>query len=373
MASEIEMDADHPKFTARLFGHEAAERLFLDAVNRERLHHGWLITGPKGVGKATFAWRIAKFLLSKNPGTSPGQETSMFGDDLPPLEHTTLSLDEDDPVIRQIESGGNGGLLLVERSLNETTGKMRKDIVIGDVRRLNRFFSQTASEGGWRVAIIDAADEMNPNAANALLKILEEPPEKSIILMIAHSPGRLLPTIRSRCRVLPLTPLAEDSVRAVLAARYPEIAPAELNAAAVMAAGAPGKAIELIGRAGVDLYRQLAAILVRLPSIDMPGVHSLAGKLGAIKADAEYRLFVEIFSAWLQRLIRQRATGQEVKEVMAGESVQISRISALARVDQWLELWEKMDHLIARAEAVNLDRKQVIVSLFASLKSTVRP
>lgn len=372
MSAEPE-NTDHPRLTTQLFGHDAAERLFLEAVNQDRIHHGWLITGPKGIGKATFAWRLAKFLLSKNPGLSSGQGSALFeGADTPTL-YQTLSLAEDDIVASQVAAGGHGGLLLVERSLNENTGKMRKEIVIGDVRKLTRFFSQTASEGGWRVAIVDAADEMNANAANALLKVLEEPPEKSIILLIAHSPGKLLPTIRSRCRALPLTPLENDSVRAVLAARFPDIDTAELDAASAMAAGAPGKAIELITRAGADLYRQMASTLVALPTIDMTQVHTLAGKLGAVKADAEYRLFTEMFTAWLQRLIRQCVTGEAGQDVMAGESEQISRISSMARVDQWLELWDKVGHLISRADAVNLDRKQVIVSLFASLKATVQP
>lgn len=372
MTAESETNDGHPRFTSQLFGHEAAERLFLEAVNQNRIHHGWLLTGPKGIGKATLAWRMAKFLLSKNPSLSAEVGDSLFGGELPAARYETLSLDEDDQTVRRVVSGGHGGLMVVERSVNESTGKLRKDIVIGDVRKLTGFFSQTASEGGWRVAIIDAADEMNTNAANALLKILEEPPERSIILLIAHSPGRLLPTIKSRCRNLSLKPLPDESVRAVLAARYPDIAIEDLDAAAAMASGAPGKAIELVGRAGIELYRHLASALVTLPNVDMPMVHTLASKLGAVKADAEYHLFTEMFTAWLQRLIRQLVSGERAQDVMVGESDQISRISALARVDQWLELWEKVGRLIARADAVNLDRKQVIVSLFASLKATVR-
>lgn len=370
--SENEDNLDHPKRSKQLFGHEAVERVFLEAVNQKRIHHGWLITGPKGIGKATFAWKIAKFLLSKNPSVGLDSDDGLFGDALPPANYETLSLDEDDITASRVEAGGHGGLEVVERSVNSTTGKLRNDIVIADVRKLGGFFGQTASEGGWRVAIIDAADEMNVSAANALLKLLEEPPEKSILLLVSHSPGRLLPTIKSRCRQLALKPLADDSVRAVLAARYPDVSNDDLNAAAVMAAGAPGKAIELIGKAGVDLYRELAGLLVSMPAVDMTKVHALATRLGAVKADSEYRLFSEMLQTWLSRVIRQMTSGEVQSDIMPGESEQISRISVLARVDQWLDLWEKVGHLIARADAVNLDRKQVIVTIFSSLKATVR-
>lgn len=361
---------DHPRLTQSLIGHEAAERQFIEAVNSERIHHGWLISGQKGIGKATLAWRIAKFLHAQNPGKS---DSGLFGDELPPARYESLEIDPNSDIKSRIEAGGHGGICLIERGENEKTGKMRNDIVIDDVRGLIKFFSQTAAEDGWRVAIVDAADELNVNAANALLKVLEEPPEKAILLLVAHSPGKLLPTIKSRCRQLALQPLGHDSMRAVLAQRYPEMDTAELNAIALMAEGAPGRAVELISQGGSGLYRELASMLAPLPRMDMVGVHAFAGKLGGVKADAEYRMFVQMFMGWLQRLIRQMVTGKPVDDIMPGESEQITRISALARVDQWLDLWEKVGHLTTRADAINLDRKQVIVSIFASMKAITQP
>ncbi|WP_020399012.1 DNA polymerase III subunit delta' [Kordiimonas gwangyangensis] len=368
MSDETTKSLFHPRATEHLFGHEAAERQFLEAFNGERLHHAWLITGPKGIGKATLAWRIAKFLAAQ-PAEDAG--AGLFGEALPTLAESLVT-DSQNPVIQRVVSGGHGGIIVAERTENEKTGKLRNDIVIDDIRKLIGFFSQTSAEGGWRVAVVDAADEMNVNAANALLKLLEEPPAKSILILVAHSPGKLLPTIRSRCRTLKLKPLGEDSVRAVLALQHPSLSPEELTALARLSNGAPGRAMELAALGGVNLYKQMAGFLTSLPRIDIPALHTLAGQLAAPKADQEYRLFVAMLLDWLERLIRQAASGVATTDVMAGESAEMMRISTLTGLDQWMDLWEKMGRLIARADAVNLDRKQVLVHLFSSLGTLAR-
>lgn len=366
--SEDQADTSGPRYTHQLFGHESAERIFLEAFNSDRLHHAWLISGPKGVGKATLAWKFAEFLLTQPSHDGPG----LFGEALPSDDPSSINVDPVDPEVQRIEAGGHGGLKLVERSENEKTGKLRNDIVIDDIRSVINFFSQTSAEGGWRVTIIDAADEMNNNAANALLKVLEEPPEKSILFLVAHSPGKLLPTIKSRCRTLKLQPLASDSVQAVLAGRYPELSGDDLVALARLSEGAPGRAIELAEHGGLDLYRQMAGLIAGLPRLNIPQVHTLAGQLGAAKADNQYRMFLQLFFGWMERLIRQHASNSAAADIMAGESEQIARISAMAGVDRWLDLWEKMGELVNRADSVNLDRKQVIVSLMTSLAAVAR-
>jgi len=367
-SSDTEAVKSGPRYTHQVFGHQAAERVFLDAFNSDRLHHAWLISGPKGVGKATLAWKFAKFLLTQPVESGPG----LFGEALPIDAPTSLQTDPENPDVQRIEAGGHGGLKLVERTENEKTGKLRNDIVIDDIRSVISFFSQTAAEGGWRVAIIDAADEMNSNAANALLKVLEEPPERSILFLVAHSPGKLLPTIKSRCRNLKLNPLTEDSVSAVLAGRYQDLPQEDLISLSRLSEGAPGRAIELADNEGLGLYRQMAGIIAGLPNLNVPQVHALAGQLGAAKADHQYHMFIQLFSGWMERMIRQSATQAVAADIMAGESEQIARISALAGVDRWLELWEKVGELVTRADSVNLDRKQVIVHLMTSLAAVAR-
>ena len=203
-AAEVDDTAiPHPRENPQLLGHENAERELIEATGSGRLAHAWLLTGPRGIGKATLAYRFARYLLSAAGGID------LFGNE----SANSLYVAPDSDVFRRLATGSHGEVMTIERSPDPKTRKLRNAIVVGDIRRLQGFFGLTASEGGWRIAIIDSADEMNRNAANALLKILEEPPKRGILLLTAHAPGRLAPTIRSRCRRIALRPLAAASTR----------------------------------------------------------------------------------------------------------------------------------------------------------------
>jgi DNA polymerase-3 subunit delta' len=214
---------NHPRFNPSLIGHSDAEQKFLSIWQSDRLPHGWLLTGPRGIGKATLAFRIARFVLSNagDQAAAPG----LFGEPAVP----SLELDADHPVFRRIASGGHADLMTLERTINTDTNKLRNTIAVEDVRRAGDFFRLTASEGGWRVVIIDSIDELNVNAANALLKILEEPPDRALMLLVCHAPGRLLPTIRSRCCQMPLTPLQDEEVISILQSSNPNLPPNDLQ------------------------------------------------------------------------------------------------------------------------------------------------
>jgi DNA polymerase-3 subunit delta' len=232
----------------------------------------------------------------------------------------------------------------------------------------------TPAEGGWRVAVIDAADEMNRNAANAVLKILEEPPARAALLLVAHAPGRLLPTIRSRCRRLDLHPLPEATVAALMGDYLPDVAAAERAALARLADGSVGRALELARAGGLDLYRGMVELLAGLPALDVAAAHAFADRVArrGEEGDSDYRTVVFLLDWWLTSLIRHGAAGDGPTPLVAREAGLRERLLAAAGLDRWMQVWEKVAHLFARADAVNLDRKQVVLGSFLALQAVTR-
>jgi DNA polymerase-3 subunit delta' len=348
----------HPRHTAELRGQATAEAVLLRAHASGRLPHAWLLSGPRGVGKATLAFRFARFLLA--PDCQGG---GLFGG-----AAESLAVPQDHPVFRRVAAGGHADLMTLERG-EDDKGKPRSVIPVEDVRRLLSFARMTAGEGGWRVAIVDAVDEMNRNASNALLKILEEPPPQCVLLLVSHAPGSLLPTIRSRCCQLPLGPLEEAVVAELLAKHHPELEAGELAALARLADGSIGRALALATHGGLDLYRELIELLGTLPRLDVPRLHRLAEKWGQGRDGQAFQTGMELLIWWLGRFIRAGSTGRPAPEVVAGERALAERLLAGRPLAQWLGLWEKISRLFARTEAANLDRKQAVLSAFLDLEN----
>jgi len=289
-AASNQSRSGEPRDTYELAGQDAAETAFLDAMRRGRLHHAWLLTGPRGVGKATFAYRAARRLLGAKPDPSRG----------------VLGADPDDPVCRRIQARGHGDLLVLTRPYDAKRDRLKGAITVDVARTMPEFFSSTAGEGGWRVCIIDAADDLNVNAANAILKTLEEPPKRTVIFLVAHAPGRLPATVRSRCRRLAFTAPGVD-VAADVVARALDIDASEARAAAELSEGRPGEAIRLAAAGGVALAQRLDALFDALPRLDPSAAHQLAEEIGAKDAEDLRELFFETVGAIARRRARQAA------------------------------------------------------------------
>jgi DNA polymerase-3 subunit delta' len=354
-----------PKCNANLRGHEDAEQTLLEAFLSERMHHAWLISGPKGIGKATLAYRFARFLLNQGP---IHDGPSLFGDALPTTKPTTLYVAKENPVFQRIAAGGHGDLLSIERQINEKTGKMQSEIVVESVRQVGAMMSKTSAEGGWRVVVVDAADEMNPNAANALLKILEEPPKKAILLLISHNPGRLLPTIRSRCRTLQLRPLTERLVVELSLDYAPQLSEQDATRLAQLSDGSIGRALGLVDVGGVELYGQLMGLLHTLPRLDVKSAHALADKVSKAGADQAFQTVTDLLRWWLERMIMVAAG----KAAPDGEDAEFMRtLAGQASLESWFLVWEKINSLVARTNGLHLDKKQIVLNILLDLENTV--
>ena len=355
--------APHPRETARLFGHDAAEATFLSAFTSGRLHHGWLISGPRGVGKATLAWRIARFLLD-----APTDDGGLFGAPPPP---DSLDTSEDTPLARRLRALSEPRLFLLRRPWDDKNSRLRQEITVEEARALKSFFSMSAADGGRRVAIIDAADELNTSAANAVLKLLEEPPAGATFFLIAHQPHRLLPTIRSRCRELRLSALPPDALAQALTAAGGEVDPDQAQALAELAGGSVGEAFRLTNLDGLKLYALLIDLFASLPRLDRPRALALA-ELGAGRgAEAQFDLILTLIDLFLTRLARAAATRQLPPEAAKGEAALLTRLAdAPDAARLWAEIAQTLAQRARRGKAVNLDPAALLMDMVLTLEKT---
>lgn len=340
--------APHPRMTREVIGQDKAIHDFLDATRAGRLHHAWLITGPRGVGKATLAWSIARWLLAGADGAD-------------------LSLPPDDPITRRVAALSEPRLHLVRRGFDEKSGRLRAEITVDETRKLQSFFHLSATDGGHRVAIIDAVDEMNISAANALLKLLEEPPQGAVLLLVAHQPARLLPTIRSRCRELRLSPLSPADMGRALDNLGAEGDSDRLSA---LAAGSVGEALRLQGQGGLELYQRITDLFATLPRMDRGLAGKLADRAGQrATADGDpFDLFITLADRFLSRLSRAALLGPPLPEAAQGEGALMARLAPdQAAARQWAEAAAQLSARARAGRAVNLDPSALVMDMLIQL------
>jgi DNA polymerase III subunit delta' len=355
-----------PRENPALLAHAEAEHELRRLVEAGRLPHAILLSGLRGIGKATLAFRLARFLLAK-PEDLPAE---MFSG----TEAGGLAIEAESGVFRRVASGGHADLLTIERAYDPRRRRLRSDIIVEDTRAIAGFFRLTAAEEGWRIVIVDGAEEMNRNAANALLKILEEPPRRGLLLLVSHSPGRLLPTVRSRCRHFPLTALARPLVLQLLGRYRPELARSEAEALVGLAEGSIGRAIELAEAGGLALYRSMLGILAQAPRIEVAELYALADKLARPDAEEAYRACEELLSQLLAKMAL-RAAGRpfEPEEPIAGEEGEVmQRLAACADPARWADLRDRIGRSFADTDQLNLDRKQVVLGAFFAVEEVAR-
>ncbi|PWG16066.1 DNA polymerase III subunit delta' [Salibaculum griseiflavum] len=358
--------APHPRETPMLIGQDAAQAGFLDSFNTGRLHSGWLITGPRGVGKATLAWKIAGFLLAQPIEEAGG---GLFGDAPPAPDR--LDVDPDHPDMRLLASGAHPRLFVLRRGWDEKADRLRAQITVEEVRKLRGFFAMSAADGGRRVVIVDAADEMNVNAANAILKLLEEPPEGATILMVAHQPSRLLPTIRSRCRELRCGLLGPDDMATALTqAGCQTDAP---DALVALTGGSVGEAIRLVNLDGLALYGELISVLEGLPGFDRPRAIKLAESCTGRNSETRFALMLDLIDRFLSRTARAGLAGPPASQGAAGEARLLARLSPHDRAARaWADLAQEVSDRTRHGKAVNLDPALLVLDTLFRIEQTAQ-
>jgi DNA polymerase-3 subunit delta' len=320
-----------------LLGQETALAIAARAIRGKRPPQAWLISGPPGVGKATMAYRIARYLLA-------------FGaNDSGPAD---LGVPASDPASLQVAAASHPGLLLLERGINPDTGKRRRDLTVDEIRKLNGFFGMTSGAGGWRIAIVDTADDMNDNAANALLKLLEEPPPRAMLLLLSNMPGQLLPTIRSRCQRLVLRPLPEKFLARTLERFLPDASEAERNELARLSGGSLGAALQLAGGEGRTLAAEADRLIEQASAPDMAALLALGDKLWRISDG------VPKFGAFLIEALSARIRSKAEQ--------------GMPHLERWTQALARIRDGFAKAEGLNLEPRQILLTTARDLSRTNR-
>lgn len=348
-----EVDADHPRLATTLFGQASQEARFLEAFNAGRLHHAWLLTGLRGVGKATFAYRAARFLLSQTGGSA---EAGLFGAPAPP---ESLDVSPSAPVSQRVAAGSHADLFTAEPE------KAGRQISAESARSLLQSFQLTAGEGAWRAAIVDAADDLHRSAANILLKLIEEPPPRTVLFLVSHSPGRLLPTIRSRCVQLPFDALVGDDIARILKSRRPEADTEAIAEAIRIAGGSAGRALALLDGGGAAVPEALNDALTARQGEGLLKAEAFAA---SVARDAFHlQIAGETLVAWLGAAARPEGTPHPagLTDALSATAREAARLGP----KPWLDLYAHAGHRLDRMRAVNLDPTQTLVDILARIQA----
>lgn len=340
-AKDTDDTLPHPRGTTALFGHADAEQTLLGAYRSGRIPHAWLIGGPPGIGKATLAYRMARFVLAHPDPTGEAV-----------LSATSLAVDAGDPAATRIAAQAHGNLLVLERAMGDND-KLKTVITVDQARETVSFFGSTAAEAGWRICVVDSVDELNVAAANALLKILEEPPPRALMLLISHAPGRVLATIRSRCRRLMLKPLTPgDVAQALGAALGRDQDDPDLQAAAEAGEGSVARAWMLLDEKAAGLRERIVGMLSQLPRLDARALHGLGDAMAGTDPE-KLEVFADTVNAWLSGHLTE---GPQ-------DTARLARVA---------NAWDIVNRAVRDVDSYNLERKPLVFSVFNELADVAR-
>ena len=362
MVEALDLGAPTPRLNPDLKGQAQAERKFLQEFETGQIHHAWLITGPRGVGKATFAYRVARYVLAQKTliQEGPTQTIDFVYNNHPKNSNAsdlTMCLEHQHPVFRRVANGTHADFLSIERGLDEKSKSVRKEIIVEDIRAIRSFLNKTPVEGDWRVVLIDAADEMTTSAENALLKLLEEPPRRALLLLVSHNPNSLLATSRSRCRQLFLKPLDASILTTIFRGYAPKTNDEDLTILLALSNGSLGLALRLLEHDGLAIYRSANTLLSNLIDLDILELYNLSDQITKDNNYDSILIFRLILNYWLTETVKSKA--------VLGARYELD-------ITKWIEIREEVNNLFNNAESVNLDPKQVVLNVFFAIAAVAQ-
>lgn len=357
MAKNPDIEIPAPRENPHLFGHAAAEAQFKQEFDGGKLHHAYLMTGPKGIGKATLAYRFARHILATGAVKQAAPEAdsfSLFGEAPVPAAPVV----DDEAMFRRIAAGSHTDLLTIAPAYDKKKDMEKSTISVEEARKVPEFLSLTPAEGDWRVVIVDAVDQLNTNAANALLKILEEPPERAILLLVCHEPGAILPTILSRCRRFVLNAPSRADFDKALSAVAPAIERSDYGALYGLSNGSPGLAITLYAQNGLKLYQSwLGALQPDAGAVRQKFIDLVANQ----KTPDAWRTLMHGWQTAITRITLWPHPAGEA--IVKDEAEQIAAIAQSVPAADRLAWAGRAQRLISQTETFNLDKRQTIAML----------
>ncbi|MEM7679851.1 MAG: DNA polymerase III subunit delta' [Pseudomonadota bacterium] len=358
----VDPDLQHPRHMPLCYGHEGVEKALLTAYEEGRMPHGIIFAGQKGIGKATMAYRLARFLL-KNGIHDPNQG-SMFDDGAD--AYTSLEVDPEDPNFRRVASGGHADFMSVERAFDATKNRYKDSVAVDSIRKVPGFLRMTASDGGWRVVIIDDADTMNRNAQNALLKILEEPPKNAILILVTHRMGALIPTIRSRTQVYNFQPLLDMQVQELLTKFGVE--QGAIPALSALGEGSVGKALDYNNGGGLETLEELFDVLNGYPDWDWLKIHAIADSLASPAQSEAYDAFQNLLCWVFAQLVVMKARGHSsAPDILDKPALQ--ELLLRSSLESLLKICENLHEHFLKVRQANLDKRQAILTAFSKISA----
>lgn len=351
-----------PRQMADCLGHESVEKTLLEAIEGGRMPHALIFAGPQGIGKATMAFRLARYLLKTGSG-GESADGGLFGDVLPRAAPETLFVAPDDPVFRQVVSGGHPDLLTIERLFDEKNSRFKASVEVDEARRITPFMRKTASQGGWRIVIVDDADTMNRNAQNAILKILEEPPANALLILISHRLGAMIPTIRSRCRTIHFAPPNQESFAKLVRRDHGGLPDSDMKLLYGISGGSIGQAVRICTEGGLETIGKIMTLLHGWPQWQWSQIHMLAETISRPGQEDGLRTFEDVFLWIIDSLLRAKARGEALPPALDNEATR--KLLQHYSLTAWIEITGQIREHFDTVSAASLDKRHAVLGAFS--------